>query len=257
VSGAAAIHLRNALSRRGDEVVGRVPTGSPIVLDLGDWIHQLIYYLGVWESATTHLIRRLARPGWRFIDVGANAGYYSLLARDLGGPGSTIHAFEPNPVLADLLERSARLGGGGEIEVVRRACGEADGVAELFVNPDPVNSGSSTLVRPTGPFTATIPVAVVRLDSHCAEHDLVPDAVKLDVEGAEHEVIAGMEDLLRRRVPRHLVCEVHAADTPPPSVADQLGEFGYEPSAVLPDGRLVPLVGLDEPVVCFRAPVPA
>src|SRR5438309_3634728 len=102
----AAYYTGEALARQGGRLVGTLESGSEIVLDPRDHGHREIYFTGLYEGPTTALFHKVATKGWTVLDVGANAGYFSLLAWDLGGPDSSIHAFEPHPELADLLEAS-------------------------------------------------------------------------------------------------------------------------------------------------------
>jgi hypothetical protein len=56
-----------------------------MVVDLSDWRHHELLSLGVYEPHVTALMKRLAQPGWTVVDVGANVGYFALLASYLGG----------------------------------------------------------------------------------------------------------------------------------------------------------------------------
>lgn len=249
----AAVHLRLAMTRRGGLVERRLPTGSVITLDLADWIHQRIYLDGVWEPGTTALFRRLVEPGWTVADVGANAGYYSLMAADLGGPGSVIHAFEPNPVLAGMLESSLERSGHRTVSVFRTACGAETEHRALYLSPDGVNTGSSTLVPESASSAATLDVSVVRLDDHCSGHSLLPDLVKIDVEGFEGEVLKGMERLLEQGWPRYIVCEIHHEGAASSHLTERLEAHGFRPHLILDDGTLRPLAKEEAGNVCFVA----
>ncbi len=66
---------------------------------------------GYWEYWITEFVWRNVRPGQVALDLGANHGYYTLLLVDLVGPGGKVHAFEPNPRLAELLDMNIALNG--------------------------------------------------------------------------------------------------------------------------------------------------
>lgn len=72
---------------------------SRIAGDTRDILHQYIYYFGVWEPHLTNWIGQQLAPGDTFIDVGANVGYFSLLASRLVGKSGVVVAIEPSPTI--------------------------------------------------------------------------------------------------------------------------------------------------------------
>jgi FkbM family methyltransferase len=250
------------LANHGRPIVqGRIETGSPIWLDVRDPAHREILWSGCIERGVSLVARRAIEPGWAVIDVGANAGFYSLLAADRG---ATVIAYEPNPRTAALLARSAAH---TRVEVVRAACGSTAGATTLYFSPDPGKAGFAT-VRPemrwqddVGAWRG-VSVRTVVLDEECEQRELRPQLVKIDAEGAELDVIRGMERLLAARVPEMLLCEVaYGWERPDPSPWIQLlRQSGYEPSAIDERGNLGPLGELREGTiqnVLFRRTSPA
>ncbi len=86
----------------------RLRTGGRVAADVGDHLHRHMFFRGEYEPAVTRFMASIARPSWTVVDVGANVGYFSVLAADLGGPGSQIMAFEPHPQLNGMLTLTAR-----------------------------------------------------------------------------------------------------------------------------------------------------
>jgi FkbM family methyltransferase len=123
--------------------------------------------------------RRFLGPGTLFVDVGANAGVYSLWARDLG---AEVVAVEPDPAACEALRRNAALNG-YRIEIVAAALDDRAGTGRLTQGLGPKNH---LVASPEEPGS---PVAVRTLDDVLGER--VADGVKLDVEGAERRVLAG------------------------------------------------------------------
>lgn len=237
--------------------VARMRSGSRMAVDLRDYAHRHVFMFGVYEEDVTRFVARISRPGWTVLDVGANAGYYSLLATDLGGAGSRAFAFEPNPRMVDLLRRSAALNPNASVEIVQAACGDHDGHVSLSVSPDPHNTGLTT-VRETleGPQPAQ--VALLRLDDFCASRKLRPDLIKIDVEGAEADVLYGAERLLRSGCPPHVVCELWAESRD--DLVKYMDGLGYVFYEILPDGSLATTSGVADAqwkMVCFRYEVNA
>jgi FkbM family methyltransferase len=216
-------------------VVARLRTGSEIVLDLSDLGQRHIHIYGSDEEATTRLVGRLARPGWCVLDVGANAGYYALTCADLGGEGSDVHAFEPQPALAAALRESVARNH-APITVVEAACGADDGETVLYESRER-NWASMATVRPEYFSVATVQrtVQVIKLDTYCEAHNLEVDLVKVDVEGYEAEVLAGLERMLVKSRP-DVICELRVCDERASRVLRQLDRLGYRVRRIAEDG---------------------
>lgn len=243
---AGAYKLGEAL---GDRVlIGRTPGGSPMALSMRDHHHRAIYFLGEHEPEITALFRRLLRPGATVFDVGANAGYFSVLSRELGA--SAVHAFEPNPRIRALLTRSAQLRP-GTITIVAAACGEHEGTASLQLS-DPANTGMTSLTT----NGAGIEVKLIKLDAYAQRTGARPDLIKIDVEGHEHAVLAGASALLRDCGP------VVIAETGSLETIELMAAHGYRAHRILDDGSTeahdgrLQLVGGYENV-CFMPPTRA
>jgi FkbM family methyltransferase len=214
----------------GDRVlVGRTLGGSPIVLSMRDHQHRAIYFYGEHEPDITALFRRLVSPGSTVLDVGANVGYFSILARELG---ASVHAFEPNPLVRALLTRSVSLGPGG-IEVVPVACSDHEGAMLLYL-AEPGNTGMTSLTAPTSVSAERRrEVEVIKLDDYVRAAGLRPDVVKIDVEGHEREVLAGAEWMLETARPI-VIAETGGAET-----IEFMRELGYVPHRILEDGSTI------------------
>jgi len=234
----ACWHAGQVLGRRETILKGRLRSGSTMYLLARDYGHRYIYFRGEWEEPTTKFLRSVARPGWTFLDVGANAGYFSLLAYDLGGPTSTVHAFEPNPEVGGLLERSAAEHGDGSVTLVRAAVGDHGGDAEFHVSVDPGNSGLSSLRTDVLSQSRRVLVEMVTLDDYCSAIGLVPDVIKIDVEGCEAQVLGGAGRLLATGMVRFVICEFEPIRAPVEPLVALLGEHGYVARAITPSGGL-------------------
>lgn len=239
--GAAGLHLRSAFVRNPQPAIARTSVSAFMLIDLGDWRHHDLLTRGVYQSHLTALLTRIASRGWTFLDVGSNIGYFSVLASALGGPTATVHAFEPHPRMASVAEINARMNPHISYEVFQVACSSGDGKALLYMASTPGNIGDSTLLAGTGEGRPTTNVTLVTLDDHCARRMLVPDIVKIDVEGSETGVIAGMSRLLSDRTPSHVVVELGDSDGRPPAdeAIHQLAAFGYAPRSITAAGGLI------------------
>src|SRR4051794_30181799 len=166
----------------------KLRTGGRLLVNLAEYAHRRIFFYGTYEEDTSRYLARVVNRGSTVFDVGANAGYFSVLAADLGA--RRVIAFEPNPHLAGLLRKSARLNPRAEIEIEEAACGVESGSVILHLSDDPRNSGLSTVRKGLLADERTqVAVRTVSLDDYCEERDIWPDVVKIDVEGLEQSVV--------------------------------------------------------------------
>jgi FkbM family methyltransferase len=220
---------------RGKPLVGRLATGSPIALSPHDHAHRAIFIYGEYEPEVTALLRRILAPGKVFFDLGANAGFFTLLARDLG---AAVHAFEPNPEMRALLEQSLSLDSRGSVILNSEAMSRESGLTVRLYISEPGNSGMSSLERKTDRI---VEVETLSLDDYVARTGAVPDVIKVDVEGHQKPVFEGGSHLLATGNPC-LVVEARLKE----HVAGLMG-YGYKPSRILADGSTMALDFSDLP----------
>lgn len=184
--------------------VVRTRDGFRMRVRLGDWLGRHVYVTGEYEPATTDVIRALVARGDTVVDVGANAGYFTLLTGRHVGSAGRVYAFEPLPAVRDQLVENVRLNAATQVVVRPEALADAPGEVAFYVGPTD-HMGVSSL-RPVDGHTARLTLRTGRLD------DLLPPdvrvgLVKIDVEGAEYLALRGMEGRLRRDRP-DIVAEV-------------------------------------------------
>jgi FkbM family methyltransferase len=147
-------------------------------------------YAGLHEFEDMAFVLHLLRPGDLFIDVGANAGSYTVLAA--GETGCRAAAFEPAPDAYECLLRNIRLNRLEDRVTARRLCvGAEAGRVRISTGEDCTNH-VATAAEPGG----AVEVAVARLDALVAID--APTLIKIDVEGYESAVIEGAAAALRR-----------------------------------------------------------
>lgn len=161
------------------------------------------------------------------LDVGANAGYFTLLAASRVGARGRVVAFEPVPGNAEVVRKQCALNQCSVVTVESLAVGDRDGVATFVQEENNPNSHladvrlSHASTRPVRKFD----VQVTTLDSYLLDHSVAPDVVKVDVEGGEVGVLKGARDVLAARRTRWLV-STHSA-TLRSEVRRVFAEFGY------------------------------
>lgn len=161
-----------------------------------DVIGMPIARFGVYEFAVSQLVRDYLAPGDVFVDVGANIGYYSVIAAAAVGSSGAVYAFEPSARIRARLERNVELNGLRQITVRPEAITEQSGVVRL-IEPEGVGNDGLAYVHTNG-GDAGVEVRAVRLDELPEFADRPPHLIKVDVEGGEPAVFRGGAALLQR-----------------------------------------------------------
>ncbi len=164
---------------------------------------------GYWEMWVTETIADLVRPGMVVADIGANIGYFTLLMAELVGPTGRVHAFEPNPRLAELVNKSLMVNGFSRHATMHQtALGDQNDHSMMLVVPrdTPMNAYILPMGSEGHPDGVEVPVA--RLDSRDDWRDI--EMAKIDVEGAEEIIWAGAQGLLDSGKLRTVVLEFNA-----------------------------------------------
>lgn len=159
--------------------------------------------LGTYESYAFTRIKSVLGPNDTFVDIGAHAGYYTLMSSRLA---KNVVAFEPNPSVYKLLRLNILLNGVKNVIAIRAAVSDFDGWGKFYI---PKKGGISLTSQGTLLTKAkdSVDVPVVMLDT-VLEHIGQPSVIKIDVEGAELNVIKGCLRTLAKGV-RLLVIELH------------------------------------------------
>lgn len=191
----AQLAANRALKRRPRRFSASTRLGFTVDGDTSDLIQRYLYVFGVWEPDITAWVRDHLRPGDVAVDIGANLGYYSLLAATCVGPTGEVVAFEAVPSIADLLERNVRRNG-LTVDVRRVAVGEEDGTIEVHRSAG-TNLGRSGTAGGVGTVSEG-QVRVVRAADAIDERLWSRIRfLKVDVEGDERRVLRGLEPVLR------------------------------------------------------------
>lgn len=201
------------------------------------WVHSR--FVGSSLEVEPPVQRRLAQalhPGDVFFDVGAHVGWHSLAAAGRVGPTGSVFAFEPSPANLAVLAFHQSRNRLAQMTVVDRAVAAKDDELVTFHLLNAGDSSSNSLTfADLGPGRAPIastplPVRTVTLDSFARARNLKPALIKIDVEGAEYDVLVGAQSLLRSAKPR-LILALHPNWLPrgitPDHIATLLADAGY------------------------------
>jgi FkbM family methyltransferase len=209
-----------------------------MLFDVTDFTVQGRYFSRVaYEPGATATVLSLA-PGQVFIDVGANSGYFTILAGARVGPEGRVLAFEPNPVVRRRLLRHVDLNRMNDrVRVFDTAIADRDADAvSLFISCRTDNSGLSSLAPSSAALASgelsrdvKVPVRTSRFDSWMRTAPVSRiDMLKIDIEGAELAALHGMRRTLDRFRPCTIVCETHE-DGP---AVEFLRTYGYRVSVL-------------------------
>jgi FkbM family methyltransferase len=170
---------------------GTTQDGIRLRCRLPDVLQLYVYLFGTWEPDLTAFLRRRLRPGDTFVDIGANVGYDSALAGRLVGPHGTVVAIEPSPTVIAVLQETLTMNDLTNVRVVDVAVSDHDHELPLFAGPAR-NIGKTTTVA-YGGLREEGRVRAAPLGSLVTREELATTRlIKIDVEGAEDQVLAGM-----------------------------------------------------------------
>ncbi len=214
---AGRYRVMNRVPRGGGAFQARLPRaagGFRYACDLRDLIAREVFFTGAYGPQETAILRATLRPGATFVDVGANWGYFTLLAAHLVGHSGRVVAMEPDPRLHALLAGNVAANGLRQVSAIAAAASDQDGTAELAGHdPDAGNWGVSSIVATTA--GRRFAVRARRIDGVLDELEVDRvELLKMDIEGAEEMALAGMAAGLARGRYRRVLVELHPTLAP-------------------------------------------
>ena len=168
--------------------------------------HSLLNF-ATYEPFETALLTGLLRPGDVFVDIGANIGYYTLLAARAVGPTGRVVALEPGHENLRLLRSNVAANSLTNVSVLALAAGDHTGTLPLFESPTNMGDHRLYAVDQRDHYD----VAVIRLDDQLQQMALVPNVVKIDIQGYEFQAMNGLSTMLAI-VDRCVVCSEFWSD---------------------------------------------
>jgi FkbM family methyltransferase len=248
----AAQDQRRCIYLGHDRLLIESRTGLRLYLDTRDIVlTPLLALKGDWEPEVTHALRRVIRPGMTFIDVGANVGYFTLIAAQILHGNGQIHSFEADPQMHQLLVDNINLNWFFEgVHAHQKAVYSEE--TNLRFHKRLKYQANSSIAELTADELASIndvsesfEVEALRLD-HYIEQAAAGrvDVIKIDVEGAEPRVFQGMAQTIENNPDLRIICEWS------PSQLYQTGSSPTEFLAILRDyGFLIRTVEAPETIL--------
>ena len=155
----------------------------------------------LYEQEETTLLKKLLKKDMNVINIGANIGYFTLLAARQVGPQGKVFAFEPFPKTVELLQKNIDANGYSNVEVIPMAVSSKSGIAKLALKSD---TAHNFLTENTSEFQ-TIDVPITTIDEYTKNHKT--DFIIMDAEGYEPLILDGMAETLAKNPHIQIITE--------------------------------------------------
>ena len=224
------ISLQRVVGIRPDRYFVCSVAGGKIYLNVKESSMMLERSFGFYEQEKIKAVQAFLKPGDRFVDVGGNKGDFALLAARLAGENGKVVCIKPEPTNHGWIRRSIELNDYKNIHLCNLALSDRDGACTLYLG---TKSGFHTLLsgapdRDKGSVT----VKTRTLDNLLRELEVrAVNILKIDVEGAEVQVLKGARETIRANPDMIILLDVHPF-------------LGANPSAVFECLHTVGLTGM-------------
>ncbi len=200
------------LFKATDSLIIKKIQGSYMLLNLADeGISKELLLTGVHEKNSTLFFKNSIQKGMHVLDIGANIGYYALIASRIIGKTGRIYAFEPSPFNFNILKINMLLNDKASIfDLHNAAIGSKDSVGTFYIYSKRNMSSFVKRKEEKGvKIIGSVDVKVIKLDSFVKNKKI--DYLRMDVEGYEAEILKGMKKLLSRKdKPKGMFIEIHS-----------------------------------------------
>ncbi|MEO0230923.1 MAG: FkbM family methyltransferase [candidate division WOR-3 bacterium] len=192
------------------------------------------YWVGIYELPVQKRIILELKKGDTFMDIGANAGFFSLIAAKAVGETGRVIAFEPLPMNVEVIKEQFELNKLNQCECIPFAVGNIIGKTEFILPKAKSGSSSPSTAYIKGiqgnkesseHITESYIIDIITLDHFCQKYNVFPDLIKIDVEGAESDVLKGASLLLRSDKAPRIIMELHEGTSN--AIQNQLKNYGY------------------------------
>ncbi|GAB5466493.1 MAG: hypothetical protein Kapaf2KO_19290 [Candidatus Kapaibacteriales bacterium] len=182
-----------------------------------------LYYQKTHESGTTDILKFLINRDSNTLDIGANLGWYSIHCATIS-PNGKVHAFEPHPKIFNSLQKNIKLNKLQNIVLNQKAFSDSNGTIKLFQFDDYGHGHCST-----SDFgkqnTQSFDVESITINNYLKSNDNINfDLVKIDVEGAEMNVLSSASDLFKQEILPSWIIEMNK---------ETAESFGHKPEDIL------------------------
>jgi len=176
------------------------------------------------EELETNFVKSVLKPGDYVLDVGANIGYYTLLFAKIVGNAGKVFGFEPEPLNFNILKKNISINNYHNVVLEKTACSNKKGKTNLFLSYE--GAQTHRIFRSKRVSKNFISVDVISLDDYFKNQTIMKKIsfVKIDVEGAEYDVLMGMKSIIEENKKLHILLEFYPSN---------IKESGSDPKALL------------------------
>jgi FkbM family methyltransferase len=184
------------------------------------------FWKGTYEEDTCRFIQTIVPQDAVCYDIGANLGYHTLIMAKSAKQGQ-VYAFEPIPQVCEILEKNLKINDIKNVIIVQKVISRQNGIVTLGRDIE-IDQAAFRFATEVNEYLARemIKCEAVTLDKFVCEGNLPPSFIKIDVEGAEVDVLLGGLNILRNLKPI-LLCETHGYNAAQ-GVYELLGSLNYE-----------------------------
>jgi FkbM family methyltransferase len=229
-----AAWVLRGLNRGGKETVNHdLIGGGRMILDTNDRLARRIRCEEAFEPEVRREVERIASRRVNVIDIGANIGYFTILASRLAGPENRVFSFEPQANVVSKLRRNIEANALRNVEVFPYALSDKPGTVNFNVPPEGAEAFGSMRSNERFKTVKTVEVETHRLDDVLDKlGNPKIGLVKMDAEGAELLILRGAEKLLSSPDKPKLIFEAHELNCKPFGycvfdILEYVHSFGY------------------------------
>lgn len=223
--------------------------GYELYFDLweNETLSNIIRDNGYYSKHDINILSTYLKNGGYFIDVGANIGWYTIIASKLIGDNGKVITFEPEPNNCRILNKNIHNNGCDNININTLGLGDESGIVPFYLNPENFGDhsiSSTTHLRCFNPKDPKeIKVSMIRLDTYLDIDEFKKvGLIKLDVQGSEAKALRGMARLLEKYKPPILMeyspAHLYSAGSSPFEIFAIIDIYNYKINLINLDGSL-------------------
>ena len=202
--------------------------GNNLFIDSNDKVAVETYLKSEYEPGTTNFLKKILKKGMNVINIGANIGYFTLLAARAVGPEGRVFAFEPFPHTVELLKKNVLVNGFENVEIESKAVSNKTDFATLLTGGSSLHNFIS---KKKFPQLTEIKVPTITVDDYLKNKDVNIDLIFIDAEGQEPLIFEGMENTFQNKnleiVFEYNPFTLNFSDINPDDLLDPILEMGF------------------------------
>jgi FkbM family methyltransferase len=214
-------------------------------LDVSEYVQAHLFVFGIFESETINFCKKAMKNGDFIFDIGANIGFHTLVFNSLVTPKGKVISFEPEDSNFNKLTNNISINNiSNSISLIKKAASDKNETLKLYLAKDN-NLGAHSIFERDELSKEFLEIPAIKIDDFVIENKIEKiDFIKIDVEGAEMQVIKGMTETIKRLKPTFIIEFNNFILEKIGSSSYELknyiiSSFSYSAFKILPDGNLI------------------